>query len=137
MPTAVITESSENTMSSSMICPMTAASDGATRAADVALLAFELLVNLARRLEEQEQAADDRGSGRGPRIGLSSTTVNSGAVRRMIQAIDISSRMRITIAPIRPMRRARSCSACRQLAGEDRDEDDVVDAEHDLEHASA
>ena len=32
MPTAVITESSENTMSSSMICPTTAASDGATRA---------------------------------------------------------------------------------------------------------
>ena len=32
MPTAVITESSENTMSSSMICPMTAPNDGATRA---------------------------------------------------------------------------------------------------------
>ena len=32
MPTAVITESSEKTMSSSMICTMTAANDGATRA---------------------------------------------------------------------------------------------------------
>ena len=31
MPTAVITESSEKTMSSSMICAMTAANDGATR----------------------------------------------------------------------------------------------------------
>ena len=32
MPTAVITESSENTMSSSMICTITAPNDGATRA---------------------------------------------------------------------------------------------------------
>ena len=31
MPTAVITESSEKTMSSSMICPMTALNDGAAR----------------------------------------------------------------------------------------------------------
>ena len=32
IPTAVMTESSENTISSSMICPMTAANDGATAA---------------------------------------------------------------------------------------------------------
>ena len=38
------------------------------------------------------------------------------------------------IAAIRPMRRAFFCCLLRQLAGENRDEDDVVDAEHDLEH---
>ena len=60
MPTAVITESSEKTMSSSMICRITAANDGATRARAVPFLAFEPLVNLERRLGEQEQAADDQ-----------------------------------------------------------------------------
>ena len=60
MPTAVITESSEKTMSSSMIWPMTAPNDGATRAVTVALFPFELLVDLARGLGEQEQAAADQ-----------------------------------------------------------------------------
>ena len=60
MPTAVITESSEKTMSSSMICVITAASVGATRALDMALFAFELVVDFARGLEQQEQAADDQ-----------------------------------------------------------------------------
>ena len=60
MPTAVITESSEKTMSRSMICAMTARERrrGARRA--VALVAFELLVNLERRLAEQEQSAADQ-----------------------------------------------------------------------------
>ena len=77
MPTAVITESSENTMSSTMICTMTAANDGATRRRAVAFLAFEPLVNLERRLAEQEQAAADAGSGRGP-TSRWPNTVNSG-----------------------------------------------------------
>ena len=60
MPTAVITESSENTMSSSMICTMTAPNDGAARAELVSFVALEPLVNLERRLGEQEQAAADQ-----------------------------------------------------------------------------
>ena len=60
MPTAVITESSENTMSSSMIWTITLANDAATRRDGVALLAFEPLVDLERALAEQEQAAADQ-----------------------------------------------------------------------------
>ena len=60
MPTAVITESSEKTMSSSMIWTITDANDGATRAELVPFFALELFVNLERRLAEQEQAADDQ-----------------------------------------------------------------------------
>ena len=52
---------------------------------------------------------------------------------RMIHAIDISSAIRMTIAASRPVRRARGCVLAGQLARENRDEDDVVDAEHDLE----
>ena len=68
----------------------------------VPLLAFEPLVDLERRLGEQEQARrQDQDRDRGPRTSWPNT-VKSGAVRRMIQASDISSRMRITIAAIRP-----------------------------------
>ena len=42
--------------------------------------------------------------------------------------------MRVTIASAEPERCAPGLLLRRQLAGEDRDEDDVVDAEHDLEH---
>ena len=48
-------------------------------------------------------------------------------------ASEISSRMRVTQANARPMRRAFERSFVRQLADCDRDEDEVVDAEHDLE----
>ena len=60
MPTAVITESSENTMSSSMICTMTARERRRDARRAVSFLAFEPLVNLERRLAEQEQAAADQ-----------------------------------------------------------------------------
>ena len=59
IPTAVMTESSEKMMSSSMIWPMTAANDGATLRGAVRLLALELVVNLDGRLPQQEQAAAD------------------------------------------------------------------------------
>ncbi len=60
MPTAVITESSEKTMSSSMIWTITAPNDGADLRRAVALLAFEPIVDLERRLGEQEQPAQDQ-----------------------------------------------------------------------------
>ncbi len=60
MPTAVITESSENTMSSSMIWTITLANDAATRPRGVALLAFQLVVDLERALGEQEEPAADQ-----------------------------------------------------------------------------
>ena len=132
MPTAVITESSEKTMSSSMICTITAPNDGATLAVTLALLAFELLVDLARALGEQEQAAADQDQV-AARDARAPSTVNSGSVSRTIQASENSSRMRMTIAASSPTVRARSCCSARQLARQDRDEDHVVDAEHDLE----
>ena len=131
MPTAVITESSENTMSSTMICAITAANDGYDLRRSMALLAFEAVVNLERRLGQQEQAAAEQNqvAAREPL----SNSVKSGAVSRMIQASDISSRMRMIIAAASPRRRALRLLAVGQLAGENRDEDDVVDAEDDFE----
>ena len=67
-----------------------------------------------------------------PEISLPKT-VKSGAVSRMIHAIDSSSTMRITIAASRPVRRACGLLRRRQLARQNRDEDDVVDAENDFE----
>ena len=60
MPTAVITESSEKTMSSSMIWTMTARERRRDPRRPVTLFAFEPLVNLERRLAEQEQPAADQ-----------------------------------------------------------------------------
>jgi hypothetical protein len=55
----------------------------------------------------------------------------------MTQESCSSSKMRVTSASVSPSCRAFACCSSRQLAGEDRDEDHVVDAEHDLERRSA
>ena len=65
--------------------------DGATRAERVPFLALQLVVNLARRLGEQEQAAADAGSDRVPRSPVGRRRVKSGAVSRTIQASENSS----------------------------------------------
>ena len=134
MPTAVITESSENTMSSSMICPMTAANDGATRAADMAVLAFELLVNLARRLEEEEQPA----AGKDQIAAREFVVEDRDREERRGQLHDPGDRQQQQDAHHHRRHQPDPAGALllgrRQLAGEDRDEDHVVDAEDDLEH---
>ena len=61
------------------------------------------------------------------------STVNSGAVSVTIQEMPASSPKRMMSASERPITRAVALVR-RQLVGEDRDEDQVVDAEHDLEH---
>ncbi len=61
MPTAVMIESSEKTMSMTMIWAMTASSVDLAAADLVLLVAFERLVDLAGALPEQEQAASDAG----------------------------------------------------------------------------
>ena len=63
--------------------------------------------------------------------------MNSGAVSRMIQASDSSSRMRMIMASARPDHPALLALLFGQLAGQDGDEDDVVDAQNDLEGRSA
>ena len=60
MPTAVMTESSEKTMSSSRSARCTDVSDGADALDGVAFLPFQLVVNLVRGLGEEEQSADQQ-----------------------------------------------------------------------------
>ena len=60
MPTAVITESSENTMSSSMICTITAPKRRLRFRRGCVLVALELVVDLEGRLADQEQSAASR-----------------------------------------------------------------------------
>jgi hypothetical protein len=55
-----MTESSEKTMSSTMICAITAPKDGATRAPLPFSSPFELVVDLDRGLGEQEEAAAEQ-----------------------------------------------------------------------------
>ena len=108
-PTAVNTESSENTMSMSAICTTTAVRPPcSTRGAGVRLRALERLVDLEHALAEQEQAASRTGSRRGPR-SCSPAISNHGAVRRVSHTIENSSAMRVTIASARPPRRATFC----------------------------
>ena len=60
MPTAVSTESSEKTMSSRTICTSTPRKEAVPAGRGlVRLLAFERLVDLARGLPQQEEAAAD------------------------------------------------------------------------------
>ena len=83
MPTAVITESSENTMS--MQHDLHDHAGEATRTARRARARsspFELLVDLVRALREQEQAADEQDQV-APRDRRARATVNSGAVSRI------------------------------------------------------
>ena len=66
-----------------------------------------------------------------PEISVPST-VKSGAVRPITQDSEKRSRMRVTMASSRPSGGPRLLLG-RQLAGQDRDEDDVVDPQHDLQ----
>ena len=98
----------------------------------VPFVAFQLLVNLVVLFAIRNSPPTIRIRSR-PEISWPST-VNSGAVRPITQVIDSSRRIRMNIASDRPSL-PRPLAVCRrQLARQDRDEDDVVDAEDDLEH---
>jgi hypothetical protein len=89
-------------------------------------------VHFVGGLGDQEQSAADQDDvAAGNPIP---NTVNSGAVSRIIQVRVNSRTMRNTNASARPIWRARLACA-RQARDHDRNEDDVVDAENDLEHA--
>ena len=60
MPTAVITESSEKTMSSTTIWAMTAANEAGAPPRLFLFGAFGHVVNLHRPLDQEEQAAADQ-----------------------------------------------------------------------------
>ena len=65
----------------------------------------------------------------------SPSTVNNGAVSRMIHVSENSRPIRITIASAEPYRAGLALLLRRQFACEDGDENDVVDAEDDLQHS--
>src|SRR5438046_2547979 len=60
--------------------------------------------------------------------------LNSGRVSRMMPVRESSSRMRVTMASVRPTVRARGCSPAGSLPARIEMKNDVVDAEDDLEH---
>ena len=131
MPTAVITESSEKTMSSSRICRMTPANDAARRAVCAGRFPFEVVVNLAGALENQEQPAareDHR-----PARELDTEQRHE----RPRQAHHPDDRQQQRDADEHREEQAHPPGALAlaggQLPRHDRDEDDVVDAEDDLQ----
>src|SRR5882672_6768639 len=113
IPTAVITESSENTMSSRTICPTTAPNEARARvpARSASPSSPSWISRVLFAIRKRPPATRIRSR---PENGWPSTW-NSGAVRRMIHASAASSAMRVTIAPARPTRRARPCCCCGSL----------------------
>src|SRR5512134_202367 len=108
IPTAVITESSENTMSSITIWPITAANVARPRGlacpCSPSSLSWISKVLFAIRNRPPTMRMRSR-----PEIGWPSTA-KSGAVSRMIHVSDSSRPMRISIASASATRRARPCS---------------------------
>ena len=70
-------------------------------------LAFDAVPDFQGALEQQEQAAKEQDQVT-PRYALP-RTVNRSLVRRITQAIDSNSRMRVPIASARPKKRALGC----------------------------
>jgi hypothetical protein len=107
MPIAVMTESSEKTMSSSMICTITLMNDAATRPeacpSSPSSLSWISKVLLPSRNNPPPIRIRSR-----PETACPSA-VKSGVVRRAIQAIENSSSTRVSIAPSSPIFRARFC----------------------------
>ena len=133
MPTAVMIESSENTMSMIMICTITAAKPALT--ADAAWPSTPSSdwwispVLFQRRNRPPPIRTRSR-----PEISWPTMSMrNSGAVMPMIQESMNSRPTRMNIARNRPIMPRLALLLRRQLVDQDRDEDDVVDAEHQLE----
>jgi hypothetical protein len=113
MPTAVITESSENTISSSRIWMMMPTNDAAALAlpcpSSPSSFSWISCVLLAIRKRPPTSRITSR-----PEISLPSTT-NHGVVSPITQVIDHSSARRMNIASDRPILRARARSSARSL----------------------
>ena len=118
-------------MSSSMIWTMTPANDGAPSADSRAPPRLRACRGSRRSPCRSGRARRRAGSGRGRRSPA--PIVNSGSVSRIIQRCESSSAMRISIASRRSEPPRLRLLRLRQPAGQDRDEDDVVDAEDDLQ----
>ena len=132
MPTAVMTESSENTASSTTIWTITCQNAAGARARPLrAARPFQALVQLRRALVRRNRppairirsrpdlqtrdAEQRRGERRDPGDAGEQPETHEQGEREAHEA-----------GPVAPLRG--------QLVGEDRDEDQVVDAEHDLQH---
>jgi hypothetical protein len=132
MPTAVITESSENTISSSRICTMTLVNDGRLASPALSAPAFQLVVNFMGALGDEEQAADQQ-----DHVAAGNPLTGHGDERRRQAHHPRDGQQQ----PEPRDHGQRQADDPRPLAllgpeppGQDRDEHDVVDAEDDLEH---
>ena len=99
--------------------------------AAVALLAFELVVNLVRALGDQEEAADDENQVAAGNLLAERGEERGGQPhhpRNRQQQADADEHRQRQAQLARPL-----ALLLRQLPRQDRDEDDVVDAEDDLE----
>ena len=136
MPTAVMTESREKTMSRIMIWAMAAAKEGgALVTVHLALgIVLELVVDLpGGRLVDEEDAARDEDEvlrSRSPMPNQTTTSSFSVMIQPGEEHQDHADHHREREAEVAGAR----LLLLRELRREDRDEDDVVDAEHDLEH---
>ncbi len=106
-PTAVITESSENTMSINAICSSTATKLTARRPVLVVHHTFERVVDFPRGLGDQEQTPPISRIRSRPEIASPKTT-NNGSVSFIIHVDRQQQTIRITIASARPTNRPRA-----------------------------
>ena len=118
-------------MSRARICTITAVNDTTSHRTGVRVVPLQLLVDLEGRLGERKRPPTSMMMSR-PEISWPNTS-NNGVVSPITHEMPSSSRIRITIASPSPTLRASRLLVGGELAGQDRDEHDVVDAEHDLE----
>ena len=147
MPTAVRMESIENTMSIMTICAMRTAKPAETACPSafsscsispwISRVPFTIRKSPPpiRMMSRQEISGSNRLCPSAPDI--SNGSVNTAAVSPMIQVMKKSSTTRKTRASSRPICRARVAAGSGSDPDQDGDEDDVVDAEHDLHHGEA
>ena len=130
MPTAVMTESSENTMSSTTICPMIG-QKAACLALAVLVAALERLVDLGGRLDEEEHAADDQDHvapeiSKRQKFRMGVVRDITRDARKQPETHDEREREADHPGAVALLRR--------QLVGQDCYEDQVVNAEDDLQN---
>ena len=134
MPTAVMTESSEKTMSSSTIWAMTPrrTTPSPSAASALVIVDLELLEDLVGRLADQEQAAAEQDQ-IAPAEVVSEQAEQGGRQSHHPRDREQQPEQPHPEREHEAERRASGCCWPRQLRRHDREEDDVVDAKHDLQ----
>jgi len=133
MPTAVITESSEKTRSSSRICVMTPAKEAvpAARSTSFRVGSFQAMVDFVRAFADQKQPTrqqDQIAPGKRPPRERKQRRGQAHDPGDAEQEHDASGH-----GQSESEQPGLALLVLRQAAGQDRDEHDVVDAQHDLQ----